>query len=83
VERLRQAVEAERQRGAPPPGYVDPETGTPSAYAARVGRRMAADAFFMDALHRVGLERAAELACDNFGHDARGGLCERCGSPSR
>lgn len=52
----------------------------PHPYVARVERRVVADAFFLGYARKTGdLDAAADQTCELFGHDARGGLCERCG----
>lgn len=59
---------------------VDIETGYPNIYAQRVKKRLVADAHYLLLQARVGHSKAAEETCEEYGHDARGGMCERCGA---
>lgn len=59
---------------------IDLETGYPNVYAQRTKKRLAADAHYLLLQAKVGHAKAAEETCEKFGHDARAGLCERCGA---
>lgn len=59
---------------------VDIETGYPNIYAQRIKKRLTADAHYLLLQAKVGHPKAAEATCEEYGHDARAGLCERCGA---
>ena len=58
---------------------IDPKTGWRNVYAERVLKRLVADVEYLRTLRADGAEEAARKTCEEYGHDARAGLCERCG----
>lgn len=58
----------------------DPKTGWQNTYGRRVLNRLVADVEYLRTLRAEGAEQAAIKTCEEFGHEARAGLCERCGS---
>lgn len=49
-------------------------------YLERVKRRARADDFYLFWITAAGTEVGARMTCDAYGHDARAGICERCGT---
>lgn len=58
--------------------FVDAD-GVVNEYAFRTALRSNADVFYLARWRVVGHDVAAQLTCDERGHEARAGLCERCG----
>ena len=59
---------------------IDPKSGWRNVYAERALRRLVADVEYLRRLPNDGAEQAAVATCEEFGHDSRAGLCERCGA---
>lgn len=51
----------------------------PCVLAMREHQRGCAANYFLYHFRQVGPEIAAERTCARFGHEARGGQCDRCG----
>lgn len=76
--RLKHLLIEQRRFGATT-APLDPITGVPAPYAARVLRRAIADLAYLAHLPVRGHDEAADVTCAEFGHDARAGWCDRCG----
>lgn len=59
--------------------FIDPELGYPNVYALRAHNRLLADAYYLARFAQLGHSVAASMTCERYGHDARGGMCDRCG----
>lgn len=60
--------------------FTDGEGYAPYAHRAYLRFRALAHYFFW--FSRIGHAGAAVKTCERFGHEARGGRCERCGLPA-
>lgn len=58
---------------------LDPVEQMPNEYAKRVKARLAADVAYLTLQAERGHGEAAPAVCERYGHDARSGLCMRCG----
>lgn len=61
-------------------GTVDPDTGYQNVYAQRVKARLVADSHYLLGQAKEGHAMASTATCKEYGHDARAGLCMRCGA---
>jgi hypothetical protein len=59
--------------------FIDRETGQLNEYARRAHLRVLADVLYLSRWRDMGAAAAGEFVCARYGHDARGGRCERCG----
>lgn len=59
---------------------LDPVAGIPNEYARRVRERLRADVAYLLLQADKGHAEAAGPVCAEYGHDARAGLCMRCGA---
>lgn len=75
VEDLREPSEEALTRFSDEEGY--------QPYAHRAHLRFKALAFYLWRFACDGHEAAALATCDRYGHEVRGGRCERCGRPPR
>lgn len=57
----------------------DPKTGQRNIYAERVLARLGADIDYLRTLAVTDGETAAYMTCEKHGHEARAGMCSRCG----
>lgn len=57
------------------------EEGIVNEYAYRIALRSNADALYLSRWRMTGHEEAALEVCDEYGHEARAGICDRCGQP--
>lgn len=61
--------------------FRDPQSGEINRYAMRAYQRLLALAFYQFHWRSMGHERAAAATCERFGHELRGGRCDRCAAP--
>lgn len=75
LENLREPSEEALER------FSDDESYSP--YAHRAHLRWRALAFYLWMFAVYGHAKAAAVTCEKYGHESRGGRCERCGIPAR
>lgn len=62
-------------------GFTDPVTHAECEFAEEAYRRLRGHEHYLRRFYEVGHARAAEEACESFGHDGRvKGMCMRCGA---